>query len=102
MAFVSSITRARIIADITTKEAQIAAANDTLTSMLSQEFEEYKFNSNEGMQQVRQRRLDELLKLIEHLEAHVNLLYRRLSGKAVHNLNVRRKNYLGRFTHRNR
>lgn len=91
MSYVSSSTYAKIVAQIAVKEEQLDAANETLTSLLSQEYEEYRFNSNEGMQQVKRKKTEGLIKLISLLEAQINLLYRRINGTAVHNLNVRRK-----------
>jgi len=87
----SSSKIARIRAEIATKEEQLAKANETFLKMLGESVESYRFDSNEGAQSARSRKLEELKKIIDSLESSLDSLYRRLSCKGVMMLNLRRK-----------
>jgi hypothetical protein len=91
MACLTSAERARIIAMIETKEQQLDDANTALTALISKLNESYKFDSNEGSQQAKKRKLEEYKKLIEWLEADINLLYRKLRCGGISNITIRRK-----------
>lgn len=90
MACITSSTRTRIIASIAAKEAVLAALYVAYTAAAT-EFEEYKFNSGEGSQQAKYRNLNEIKTNIDSLESEIDSLYRRLAGKGVINMNLRRK-----------
>lgn len=93
MGCLSSSKRARILAEIATKEEQLAAANDTFLEMLSSSTERYRFDSNEGAQSETLRKLEDLKFVIDSLESSLDALYRRLECKGVVMLNLRRKRF---------
>lgn len=91
MSYLPVSTRSRITAQITTKEAQLAAANDAyLAALGSGDIESYQFDSKEGKQATTLRSPTVLLKAIRELESQLERLYRRLDGTGVVNLNLRR------------
>jgi hypothetical protein len=91
MAFISATARARIEAQIATKEAQLAAANTAYTAALgSGDVESYSLDTKEGKQATTLRSPAVLLKAIQQLESEINRLYRRLEGGGICNLNLRR------------
>lgn len=83
--------RARIEAQIATKEQQLETANTTLSSLLSVDHESYKFDSNEGAQQVKRLKMLDLKEIIDSLESEIENLNRKLRGGGIVNINVRRK-----------
>lgn len=94
MGCLTSAQRTKIQAEITKKEAQLDLLNDSyLSAIQNSEVEEYSFSSGEGQQRTKRRRLKELRDEIEWLESAISLLYRKLYGKSLVNLNLRRKNY---------
>jgi chromosome segregation ATPase len=91
MAHWNAARRAEIQAQIDTKTAQLTAANTTLESLLSESVESYKFDSGEGSQQAKRRKIDDLMALIQSLEAQIDWLRRKLqSGGGPRAINVRR------------
>lgn len=95
MACLSAAERTAIEADIVTKQAQLVLANAALDEIITKTKESYKFDSGEGAQQAKQRKIDEYTKLIEWLESRISLLYRKLKCQGIVNINIRRK-YNGR------
>lgn len=94
MACLTSSARARILADIAKVEAQILKAEESYDRALeAMDVEEYRFNSGEGSQMTRQADIKKLWSIIESLYARRDSLYRRLEGKRLVNLNLRRKSY---------
>jgi len=91
MACLSAEQRALILAEIETKKELLDAANDALLSLIPKTKESYKFDSNEGSQQAKFRKLKEYRELIGELEAEINLLYRKLNCGGVSNMTIRRK-----------
>jgi hypothetical protein len=91
--------RTHIIEQITIKKAQLAAANAALDAALVEggETQSYTFNSGEGQQSATKRPLAEIYDLIERLEAEIARLYRKLTGRGIVNLNLRRNLYGGYF-----
>lgn len=94
MACLTSSARARILADIAKVEAQILKAEESYDRALeAMDVEEYRFNSGEGSQMTRQADIKKLWSILENLYARRDSLYRRLEGKRLVNLNLRRKSY---------
>ena len=81
---------AEIQAQIVKLKAQLTVAQTALTSALV-EIEEYRFDSGVGSQRVRYRDPNKIQKTISHLEAQIDNLERRLTGKGISALNLRRK-----------
>lgn len=91
MSCLTSAQRAAILALITAKQAQLDAANATLLSLLGQEVEEYRFNSNEGSQWASRRKLEALRATIDWLQSEIDNLTRRLNSTGLISFNLRRK-----------
>jgi uncharacterized coiled-coil DUF342 family protein len=96
MSCLSSSRRATLIARIEKKEAQLASL-ETAYDALIHEIDEYKFNSGEGNQQVKYKSLKQISDEITRLEAEIDSLWRKLNGRGIVNMNLRRKNYSGYF-----
>lgn len=91
MGTLSSVVYNRILAQISTKETQLAAANEAyLKALQSGDTESYSFDSKEGKQSTTLRSPTVLAKTISQLEAELNRLYRRIEGGGVVNMNLRR------------
>lgn len=91
MSYLSSYEIARIEALIATKQAQLALANTTYSSLLEQDIEEYSFNSNEGSQRARRVKLSMIKDQIDSLEAEIERLSRRLKQGGLVNITLRRQ-----------
>lgn len=93
MGHLSATELARIQAQITAKEAQLAAANDAYTAALTDgHIQSYKFDSGEGSQQTTRRRPSDLAAEVNRLEQDLNRLYRRIDGgSGVVTMNLRRR-----------
>lgn len=90
--------RARIIAEIETKESQLDELNTAyLAAIKNSEVEEYAFNSGEGSQRTKRRSIKEIRQEIEYLESSIDRLYRRLNGTTLINMSLRRKSYNRRY-----
>ncbi|MCK5127566.1 MAG: hypothetical protein KAR42_15020 [candidate division Zixibacteria bacterium] len=90
MACITSSTRTRISASIAAKEAVLVSLYAAYSAAAT-EIEEYRFDSGEGNQRVTYRNLNEIKTNIDALESEIDSLYRRLAGKGVINMNLRRK-----------
>ncbi len=91
MSCMSPERRAEIQARIVKKKTQLTkleAAMDEIT-----EIESYKFDSGEANQQTKYRKIENIQKAIDRLEAQIDFLNRKLSGKSNANMNLRRKNF---------
>lgn len=88
---ISAEKRARILAEIATKEEQLAKANETFLKMLGESVERYRLDTNEGAQSATSRKLEEMKSIIDSLENSLASLYNRLGGKGIMMLNLRRK-----------
>lgn len=98
MACISSAQRARLTADLAQVEAQLVIANASYTKALeAMDVEEYRFNSGEGSQMARQQDIKKLDAVIESLEARRDKIIRKLEGRGLVNLNMRRKRYNGYY-----
>lgn len=83
----------RLRATLATKEALLVSAYATYSTLITENIESYKFDSNEGAQQARHLQIDKLKDQIDSLESEIDSLYRRLCGRGIVNLNLRRKRY---------
>ena len=91
MTYLSSEKRAELEAKKARLETLLNEAYDTYESMLGSKNKSYRFDSGEGSQSATKHTLKEMTDTIEHLEAHLDHICRRLRGGLVVNLNVRRK-----------
>jgi len=97
MACLPTYLRTKYLADLASIQAQLTAIRATiLTALENGEVEEYRFNSGEGSQQTIRRSLKELYNIQSSLEADEARILRKLNGRALTNLNLRRKKYNSR------
>jgi hypothetical protein len=83
--------RARIAAQIASKEATLVKANAAYDSALeSSHISSYTFDGGEGKQQTFRRKPAEIRIEITNLETEIDSLYRRLGGTGVVNMTLRR------------
>jgi len=90
MACLTPAQRARILARIEQKEAQLEIVNTTYTEALADASEQYKFDSNEGAQSLKNRKLSELKEQIDSLQGEIDQLYRRLNCGGLVSMKLRR------------
>ena len=83
--------RNRIRELIAVKEAQKEKAQTLLDTLLGEEVESYRFDSGEGSQQAKRRKLTEVKEIIDSLQQEIDALYRRLECGGLTVINVRRK-----------
>lgn len=94
MACMSSTQRARLTADLERIEAQLVIAYASFNNALAaMDVEEYRFNSGEGSQMAKQADIKKLNSVIESLESRRDRIIRKLEGRGIVNLNMRRKHY---------
>lgn len=98
MACLTSSKRAAYQADLDKVNELIAKALTSYERALeNQDVEEYRFNSGEGSQMTKQADIKKLWANLESLYSRRDWLERRLNGKGVVNLNMRRKRYNGYY-----
>jgi Skp family chaperone for outer membrane proteins len=94
MSCVDSASRTEIEAKIVTLQTQLTAVNaqmDLLLEAKTKGVESYRFDSNEGSQQAKRRKLEELTELISWIEARIDWYRRKLQcGGGLVAVNVRR------------
>ena len=94
MSCLTASTIASIQARITTLQTRLIIADEAYDSALI-EIEEYRLDTGVGSQRVRYRKLEQLQKAIDSIEARINSLQRRLLGKGISNMALRRKGGFG-------
>lgn len=78
--------------ELTRIRNQITLIETSLDSAYeNSEIEEYSFNSGEGQQRTKRRSIKELSQELDRLEARKMRLLNKLYGRAIINLNMRRK-----------
>lgn len=82
--------RTRILARIAVWESQLTSAYTTLDNLLQNDVEEYRFDSTEGSQRVRNRSISQLERVIEKLERLIEYWYRRLNNQGLVSIALRR------------
>lgn len=92
MSYLDPGQRRAIYAQITTKQAQLVAANTAYLSALgNSEIQGYSFSSGEGDQKANRRKPEEIRNEIAYLESDLCRLYRQINGKGIVNMNLRRR-----------
>lgn len=84
-------TRTELNLKLTRKKAQLETANITYEELLADGTESYKFDSGDGSQSAKKRKLQELKEQIDELESDISTIERRLSGRGLTNVGLRRK-----------
>ena len=90
MPCLSSSRITQLKARLTTKLTQLTAANSLYDELLTSSTESYRFDSGEGSQQEKSRKLSEVQDQISTLESEIDRLQAKLSGKGIVNMNMRR------------
>lgn len=91
MSYLDPATKARIQAQIATKEAQLTAANTAYDEALrNSEVQSYMLDTGEGKQATTRRKPAEIYTQIKQLESDLNRLYRRLGGTGIVSVTLRR------------
>jgi tRNA U34 5-carboxymethylaminomethyl modifying GTPase MnmE/TrmE len=90
MSYLDSSVRTYIRQRIERKTELLIKAEAQLEELLDHPLEDYKFDSNEGSQRSKRRKIDDLKSLIDSLEAEIDQLTRKLRGGALAVLNLRR------------
>lgn len=91
MSYIDPTTLARIKSQITTKEAQLTAANNALISALeNSEVQTYQLDTGEGKQTVTRRKPKDISSEITRLESELRRLYNQASGTGIVSLGFRR------------
>ena len=91
MAFISSALQTRLEARLAAKETRLAAlyaADGPLDGI-----KEYRIDTGEGSQRTEYFTPKELEQAIDILERQIDALYRKLSGKGLVNMNLRRRRH---------
>lgn len=91
MTCLSSSRRTRLTARLAKREASLAIVEATYDELLANGIELYRFDSTEGEQQAKRRKLPEVKGQIDSLTAEIDSIRRTLNGTGVVNMNLRRR-----------
>lgn len=81
--------RTRMLAAIATREADLVALNTAYTEALTS-YRSYKLDTGGAEQQMMQRQIKELSEERTKLEKEIDALYRKLEGRGITSLKMRR------------
>lgn len=91
MPCLSSTRRSELLAILARREASLAIAEQTYDELLAQSIESYRFDSTEGSQQTKRRKLSELKDQIDSIQSEIDSINRKLRGQGITNMNLRRR-----------
>ena len=91
MTCTSSSRRTLLTARLAKREASLAIVEATYDELLANGIELYRFDSTEGEQQTKRRKLQEVKDQIDSLTAEIDSIRRTLNGTGVVNMNLRRR-----------
>lgn len=83
-------TRQILIERLEKKKAQLVIVEKTYEELLAEPNESYRFDSGEGSQATKKRKLSDLSEQIDKLEAEIDGICRRLQGKGLTQIALRR------------
>lgn len=86
-----SSRRTRLTARLVKREASLVIVETTYDELLASGVELYRFDSTEGEQQTKRRKLQEVKDQIDSLTAEIDSIRRTLNGTGVVNMNLRRR-----------
>lgn len=90
--------RTKYLADLARVQEQIAELETSmLEAMKNGEVEQYRFDSGEGSQSAQRRSLKELETVLSRLENKELRILRKLNGRSIVNIGLRRKGYGGGY-----
>jgi hypothetical protein len=94
MACLSAARRTQLLARLEKVQEQLEKLYTAYDSAIEHsEVQKYNFNSTEGQQSTERRNPKDILKMIDMLEAKEDRIQRKLLGRGLANLNLRRKRY---------
>lgn len=97
MACLPAYLREKYEADLVRVQSQISKIETVIESALENgEVEDYSFDSGEGKQRTKRRSLKELTEVLKDLESQESRILRKLYGRSLVNMNLRRKGYTRR------
>jgi len=73
------------------REASLVIAEASYDELLANNVEMYRFDSTEGEQTTRRRKLQDIKNQVDSLQAEIDNIRRRLNGKGIVNMNLRRR-----------
>ena len=91
MACINSTTRTRLLARLAKREASLVIVEVTYDEALAVNLEMYRFDSTEGEQTSRRRKLKDIKDQVDSLQAEIDNIRRRLGGQGIVNMNLRRR-----------
>lgn len=91
MSCINSTTRTRLLARLTKRETSLILAETSYDELLANNVESYRFDSTEGEQQTKRRKLQDIKEQVDSLQAEIDNIRRRLDGKGIVNMNLRRQ-----------
>lgn len=83
--------RQQLVDRLARREASLALAEATYNDLLNTGVESYRFDSTEGEQQAKRRKLNEVKRQIDELTSEIDSLQRKLNGGGLVNLGLRRR-----------
>jgi len=90
MPCLTSTRRAALIIRLAKREASLVIAEATYDELLANPVESYRFDSTEGEQQTKRRKVADAKQQVDELESEIDSIRRRLNGTGVVNMNLRR------------
>lgn len=72
------------------KQAQLVILEDTYNKVIAEPVKKYRFDSGDGSQQAERLSPEDIKKQINQLESEIDAICRRLSGKGLTNVTLRR------------
>lgn len=91
MVCINSTTRTRLLARLAKREASLVIVEVTYDEALAVNLEMYRFDSTEGEQTSRRRKLKDIKDQVDSLQAEIDNIRRRLGGQGIVNMNLRRR-----------
>ena len=90
MSCLNSSTRTVLLARLAKREASLVIAEASYDELLASNVEMYRFDSTEGEQTTKRRKIQEMRDQIQSLESEIDNIRRRLNGTGIVNMNMRR------------
>ncbi len=84
-------TRTRLKASLERKEQLLVKLYATYEELISDGTESYRFDSGDGSQQAKKRKLAEFKDQIDELESEIAAIERRLAGKGLTSISLKRR-----------
>lgn len=80
-----------MLARLAKREASLVIAEASYDELLASNVEMYRFDSTEGEQTTKRRKIQEMRDQIQSLESEIDNIRRRLNGTGIVNMNMRRR-----------